>query len=560
MGITTFKTRQPVNVFKIGTTVNEIGRAREIIGIAVKYGFNDWVTKNGLAKFLVSKKRLARIEKYTKWERMRMAIEELGPTFIKFGQILADRPDVVPEELREELIKLQDEAVPMPDDVAIAEIEKNLGHPVTEIFKKFDPIHLASASVAQTYRATLLNGEEVCVKIQRPGIDKKINLDLNLMRYFATRSQRNNPEMEAINVTGVIEEFGRTINKELDFRHEAANVVRFMHNFKDDPDIYVPKVYKEYTTEKILVEEFIDGIKISEMGALLFSGSDPVDLAKNAVRLVFEQIFTHGFFHADPHPGNIFVKDGRVLAFIDYGMMGTLRPEHLQFLGKYVLGYLKRDAHEITEALLLLSGRRNFRRFKDLEFQIADMLAHYKYLSIDEMDFGKVMNESVDIIIRYGLKIPPSIYLLVKALITIERVAVNLYPEIDFAGEMQPYAIDLIRQQYNPKKLAEEVFEAIREYYKLVMELPSDLNEIIHKIKEGRFKTMIELKGFEPLVEQIDHASNRVSIAIVIAALIIGASIISQWQHTRWLGTIVFFLAGIFGFWLLLRLFRRNKF
>jgi ubiquinone biosynthesis protein len=398
------------------------------------------------------------------------------------------------------------------------------------------------------------------VKVQRPGIDKKINLDLNLMRYFAARSQRNNPEMEAINLMGVVEQFGRTINEELDFRHEAANVIRFSHCFQGDPDIYVPRVFQEFTTEKILVEEFIDGVKVSEMETLLSSGSDPVDLAKKGLRLVFDQIFIHGFFHADPHPGNIFIKDKHVIAFIDYGMMGTVRPEHLQFLGKYVLGYLNRDARELTEALLLLSGKRNFRRFKDLEFQISDMLAHYKYLSIDEMDFGKVMNESIDIIVRYGLRIPPGIYLLVKALITIERVAVTLYPEIDFAKEMQPYAIELISQQYNPKRLAEEIFESIREYYKLIMELPSDMNEIIHKIKEGRFKTMIDVKGFDPLVEQIDQASNRVSIAIVIASLIIGASIISQWQNTRWLGTVVFFLAGIFGFVLVIRLFRRNRF
>jgi ubiquinone biosynthesis protein len=319
-------------------------------------------------------------------------------------------------------------------------------------------------------------------------------------------------------------------------------------------------VFQEFTTKNILVEEFIDGVKVSEMESLLASGSDPVDLAKKAVRLVFEQIFTHGFFHADPHPGNIFIKDKHVIAFIDYGMMGTIRPEHLHFLGKYVLGYLKRDAHEVTEALLLLSGKRNFRRFKDLEFQISDMLAHYKYLSIDEMDFGKVMNESIDIIVGYGLRIPASIYLLVKSLITIERVAVTLYPDIDFAKEMKPYAIELIKQQYSPKRLAEEVFESIKEYYKLIMELPSDLNEIIHKIKEGRFKTMIEIKGFEPLTEQIDQASNRVSIAIVIASLIIGASIISQWPNTRWIGTIVFSLAGLFGFILLFKLFRRNKF
>jgi ubiquinone biosynthesis protein len=549
-----------VNVLKIGTTVSEIGRATEIIGIAVKYGFNDWVTKSGLAKLLVTKKRLARIDKYTRWERMRMAVEELGPTFIKFGQILADRPDVVPEELRVELKKLQDEAVPMPDDEAIAEIERNLGHPVSELFREFDNQRLASASVAQTYRATLLNGDPVCVKVQRPEIDKKINLDLVLMRYFAIRTQRTHPELEAINIIGVVEEFGRTINKELDFRNEAANVIRFGHDFAGDPDIYVPKVYQEFTTEKVLVEEFIEGIKVSEMEALFASGSDPVMLAKKGLRLVFEQIFVHGFFHADPHPGNIFIKDKQQISFIDYGMMGTVRPEHLQFLGKYVLGYLKRDAHQITEALLLLSGKRNFRRFKDLEFQISDLLAHYKYLSIEEMDFGKVMNESMDIIVRYGLRIPPGIYLLVKALITIERVAVTLYPEIDFAKEMQPYAIELIRQQYNPRHLAEEVFYSIKEYYKLLMELPSDLNEIIHKMKEGRFSTMIELKGFGPLEEHIDQASNRVSIAIVIAALIIGASIISRYPDTRWIGTIVFLLAGLFGFWLLLKLFRRNRF
>jgi ubiquinone biosynthesis protein len=489
-----------------------------------------------------------------------MAVEELGPTFIKFGQLLADRPDVVPEPLRTEFRKLQDEAVPMPDEIAIAEIERNLGHPVSEVFREFDTRRLASASVAQTYRATLLTGEDVCVKIQRPGIDKKINLDLNLMRYFAARTQRNNPEMETINLMGAVEEFARIIHQELNFRHEAANVIRFRHAFETDPDIYVPKIYREFTTEKILVEEFIEGVKVSELETLLSSGSDLVDLSKKAVRLVFEQIFTHGFFHADPHPGNIFIKDKHIIAFIDYGMMGTIRQEHLHFIGKYVIGYIRRDAHMITESLLLLSGKRNFRRFKDLEFEIAEMMAHYKYLSIDEMDFGKVMNESLDIIVGYGLRIPASIYLLVKALITIERVAYTLNPGIDFAKEMQPYAIELIKQQYNPKKLAEEVFESIKEYYKLIMELPSDLNEIIHKVKEGRFKTMIELTGFEPLVEQIDQASNRVSIAIVIAALIIGASIITQWQHTRWLGTIVFFFSGIFGFWLLLRLFRRNKF
>jgi ubiquinone biosynthesis protein len=548
-----------VKISGIGITVSELGRAREIIGVAVKYGFNDWVTKSGLGKFLVSRKHLAKIEQFNKWERMRMAIEELGPTFIKFGQILADRPDVVPEGLREELKKLQDEAVPMPDEETIAEIEKELNRPVDEVFREFDRTHLASASIAQTYRAVLLDGQEVCVKIRRTGIEKKILLDLNLMNFFSARAQKSNPDIEAINLVGVVHEFGKTITQELDFKNEATNLTRFRHDFENEPDIYVPAVYKEFTTERFLVEEFIHGTKVSEMGTLLSKNHDPEELARKCLKLVFMQIFRHGFFHADPHPGNIFIREGDVVSFIDYGMMGTLRPEHIQFLGQYVLGYVHRDAHEITEALLLLSGKRTFSRFRDLEFQLSEMLAHYKYLTIDEMDFGKVMNESVDIIVHYGLRIPPSIYLLVKSLITIERVAVGLYPKIDFAKEIQPFATELIRQQINPKRFARDVFEAIKEYYKLIMELPSELNEIIYKIKEGRFKTMIEVKGFEPLVDHIDIASNRVSIAIVLAALIIGASLLSQFPGTRWLGIVIFILAAFFGFWLVIKLFRKNR-
>jgi ubiquinone biosynthesis protein len=549
-----------VKFSRIGATVSELGRAREIIGIIVKYGFSEWVSTNGLGKYLVSRKRFAKIGRLSKWERIRMAVEELGPTFIKFGQILADRIDIVPDELRQELSKLQDKADPMPDDVAIREIETELQRPVSEVFRDFDRNHLASASIAQTYCAILLNGDKVCIKIERPGIDKKINLDLHLMDYFASRIQKNNPEMEAINIVGVVKEFGRIIKDELDFRHEAANIVRFKHNFEGHPDIYVPRIYSEYTTPKMLVEEFITGTKVSELEMLLASGCDTVALAKKGMKLVFEQLFIHGFFHADPHPGNIFIKEGDIIVFLDYGMMGTLRPEHLDFLGKYLLGYLHRDAHAITEALLLLSGKRTFSQFKDLEFQVSDMLAHYKYLTIKEINFGKVMNESVDIIVRFGLRIPPGIYLLIKSLITIERVAVTLNPDIDFANEMRPYAVELMKEQYNPKRIASEVFDSIKEYYRLLKEFPSEINEIIYKIKEGRFKTMIELKGFEPLTEHVDLASNRMSAAIIVAALIIGASIISQWDQTRMAGIIVFSLAGVLGFWLLIKLFRKNKF
>ena len=232
----------------------------------------------------------------------------------------------------------------------------------------------------------------------------------------------------------------------------------------------------------------------------------------------------------------------------------------MNVLGKYTLGYLERDAHKMTEALLLVSGKRHYTRSLELEHQINDLLAHYKYLSIDEMDFGKIMTESVDILVRYGLRMPAGIYLLAKALMAIERVAVVLNPGIDFASEMKPYATELISRQFDPRVIAREVFESLAEYYRLITELPSDLNEIISRIKEGRFKTQIEIKGFEPIIEHMDMVGNRLAIAVVLAALIIGASILSQWEQVRWIGTAVFCLAGIFGFWLLVKLLRRNKF
>ncbi len=549
-----------MKISSIGLAVHELGRAREIIGIVVKYGLSEWVTTSGFGKFFISKKRLHRIERYNQWERIRMAIEEMGPTFIKFGQILADRPDIIPVELQEELRKLQDEAQPMPDDLAIIEIEKELGRPLNELFRDFDRNRIASASIAQAYRAVLLNGEEVCIKIQRPGIDKKIELDLHLMNFFANRMQHNNPEMEAINLKGVVREFGKTIKKELDFRHEAGNVIRFGHCFENDPDIKVPRVYSHYTTRKILIEEWIQGIKVRDLETLLRSGNDPKIIAKKGARLVFDQIFTHGFFHADPHPGNIFVLENNVVSFIDFGMMGTLHPDHLRFLGKYLLGYLDRDAYNMTEALVLLSGKRNFNRFKDLEFRISDMLAHYKYMSIEEMDFSKILNESIDILVNFGLRIPSDIYLLIKSLMAIERVAVMLDPGIDFAHEMRPFAVDLIARQFSPKQISREIFDSLKEYYRLIKELPADLNEIIYDIKDGKFKTQIEVKGLEPLINHIDGASTRMAVAIVLAALIIGGSIISQFDQTRMLGAIVFGLAGILGFFLLITLFRRNKF
>ncbi len=548
-----------MNISQIGLAVHQIGRAREIIAILMKYGFSDFVIKSEFGKFLVTKKRLKIIESHSKNERIRMTIEALGPTFIKFGQILADRPDLIGEDLREELKKLQDDAHPLDDDIAVAEIKAQLTKPVEKVFKNLNPKHIASASIAQAYVGELITGEKVVLKVQRPGIEKTIKLDLSLMEIFARKVQKNHPDFQAINLVGVIQEFGKSINNELNFNHEAANVVRFSKIFENDPDIYVPKVFREYSTSKLLIEEFIDGIKVDDIEELKKNNIDPAVIAHHGVRLIFYQIFHAGFFHADPHSGNIFIyKDGRIV-FIDFGMMGSLRPYQLDFLGKYVLGYIQKDARRMTEALLLLSGKKYFAKLDELEFEISDMMKEYQYSSGKEINFGEVMNKSIDIIVNFSLSIPPSIYLLIKALITIEGVATMLNPSINFAKEMQPFAKDLLKRQFNPGRHAREFFRTVGNLGQLLHDLPLDISEILYKTKEGKLKIQLDHQGLDPAIKKMDQVSKRISIAIILAALIIGSSVISAWEHTRWVGTAVFIGGGIFGFWMLVKLLRKGK-
>lgn len=546
-----------MNISKIGLAVHQISRAREIISILMNYGFGEFVYKSGFGKHLVTRKRRAKIESISEYQRIRHAIEALGPTFVKFGQILADRPDLLKKEIRNELKKLQDDAHPLEDDIAVAEIEKQLKKPIDKVFKSFERKHLASASIAQAYKGVLHTGEKVAIKIQRPGIEHTIMLDLHLMHYFAEKIQKNNPDFQAIDVVGIVVEFGKSIKKELDFNNEAANMLRFAHNFKDNPLIHVPKVFMDYTNKYIIIEEFVEGAELHNIDEVKAQGNDPAEIAHRGVKLLFEQIFTYGFFHADPHPGNIFIQKPNIVVFIDFGMMGSLRPYHMDFLGKYGLGYLQRDPKKMTEAMLLLCNKKHYEQFDELEFEISDMMKHYQYLSFKEINFGEVMNKSIDIVINFNLKIPPTIYLLIKALITIQGVATLLNPKIDLAKEMEPYAKNLLKRQFSPKKLTKSIFATINDYFDLIKELPGNIAEILYKTKEGDLKMKLEIENLHNILGKFDKISKNVSSSIILASLIIGAAIISQLEHVKWVGHGIFVLAGIVGFWTLIKMWRK---
>lgn len=548
-----------------------ISRYREIIAVLVKYGFGDLLARARLDKYVdLGRKVLVRKEgkktaALSRWERMRMALEELGPTFVKAGQIMSSRPDLLPHELIVELEKLQDSVSPFSGEEAKRSVEQELGKPISDLFNEFMETPIASASIAQVHKAVLQGGEKVVVKVQRPRIEQIIEVDLEIMLHLATLMEKHLPGMDILNPVAIVKEFERTIRKEIDFTIEATHIERFGRNFRRVQTIHVPRVYRNYTTKKILTMEFIDGIKVSNIDALLRSGNDPKTIASRGTDLVLKQVFEHGFFHADPHAGNIMVLDNNTICFIDFGMMGRLLPKHGEYLGSIIVGIVDRDPKRITTTCLQLSDSRRMANIDQLEYQVGELVDQYSYLPLKDINMGQFLKEVIKLYVAYKLKMPPSLYLLAKALVSIEGVGRVLDPDFNMVEHTKPFAKKLLRARLSPRKLAKDSYLAAAEFSLLLRDLPSEIRDIIEQIKVGQLKIEFEHKGLEPLLRKGDQISNRIAFAIVLASLVIGSSLIvlagmpPKWKGIPIIGILGFLAAGIMGFWLLVSILRHGR-
>lgn len=493
-------------------------------------------------------------------ERLRLVIEDLGPTFIKFGQILADRPDIVSEKLRNELKKLQTMAEPIDHDLAMQLVEEELGGPLDKYFSEIDRTQcIGAASIGQVYKGKLLSGEDVVIKIQRPDIRGKIELDLQLLKYFARQLIIEYPGLTVIDIVGFVNEFGESLLLEMNYLNEAANIIRFSEMFKNISYCKIPKVYQELSTGKLLVMEYITGIPPDNPVELIKAGLDPKEVAVNGANILLRMIFKHGFFHADPHPGNLFIQPFNRIGIIDFGMAGSLKPSHMQFLAGFTLGLATTNARTITDALLLLSGKKFFAERDDLEFYVQDMLNRHGSLSYEKMNFSAILNESIKLILKYQLYIPATIYLLLKALATIENFGAKLDPNISLPALIKPYASELIMERYSPNNIAHEVFDTIRDYISLVRDFPSEVNEILFKLKQGKLIHEIHLSDEQIWTKSAKSIGGAISVAFLIGFMFTGSVVMSIWGKNPWLGDILFGLSALFGLWMLLRLFTRTK-
>ena len=553
-------------------TQKEIKRYATLFNVLVKYGFEDVLSHSPILKLVPNKylenhpdtkKNLS----FSKYERIRMVLEDLGPTYIKLGQIFSTREDMLPLELILELEKLQDH-VPMVKDFDVLKVvEENLGE---EKFKYFATIKLeplAAASLAQVHRAQLINGDEVILKIQRPNITEVIEADLMVMKQVAESLEKYSSQAQAFQPIRVIDSFEKSIKEELQFAKEIENTERFAANFKGNESIYVPEVYRDFSSDTIICMEYIDGIKVSNINSLKAVNINPKAVAKIGVDLYIEQILDFGFFHADPHPGNIFIlaETGQI-CFLDFGMMGTILPNERESINDLLLYFLSKDVKRIITLLEKIAIRTNIPDYKKLEQDLYELLDGVSNTAIQNIKLGDTLSQFKIVLYENQIIIPHYLYMLIRGIVLIEGVGLKLDPEFNITNNLEPYTAKIMRKRFSFKYLLKKNLKRIKEINELADTLPDDINTIIKKIKEGKLEVVHEHKGLQEFQLATSKAVNRLVFAVIIAALSIGSSLLVMAKMPPLingiplLGAIGFVLSALLGFYIVISIFRNDQF
>ena len=557
---------------RINRNLRSLKRYRQVLGILIKYGFGHIVEQLNIDYYLQLGKRIVslgtasrELERLTQGARLRLALEELGPTFIKLGQLLSTRPDVVPADALEELQKLQDHLPAVPTEQIMAQIHRELGYPVEELFKDFEDIPLATASIAQVHRGTLKNGEEIVCKIRRPGIEPIFSTDIDIMMGLAYLIEKHLPGGDLYDPVGVVKEFRRTIHRELDLSREGRMTERFVANFQDDQTVHIPKVFWEYTGQTVLTLEYVAGIKVSEIESLKAADLDLKVIAQNGADNFLKQVFIHGLFHADPHPGNIHVLPGNIICILDFGMVGRLDDDLKLELTELLLCVLHRDVDRLIRQLLYSGELHDESNLKNLKRDLTEFIDDYYDILLQDLKIGKLLFNFVEILTEYKIKFPSTLMLLSRALFVMEGMGKQLDPNFNMVEQLKPFAEKIIKDRYSPANLAKDAAQTLQSYQALGKSLPRDIKEFINRVNKDKFKIDLEHRGLEQLVNDLDKSTNRISFSMVIAALIIGSSLVMQIDKGPMLfgfpilGLLGYSVAGFLGFGLAIAILRSGR-
>jgi len=557
---------------RINRNIRSLKRYRQVLGILIKYGFGHIVEQLNIDYYIELGKRIVslgtasrELERLTQAARFRLALEELGPTFIKLGQLLSTRADIVTSDVLEELQKLQDHIPAVPTEQIMAQIHRELGYPVEEIFETFEDTPLATASIAQVHRATLKNGEQVVCKVRRPDIQSVIETDTDIMMGMAYLVEKHLPGGDMYDPIGLVKEFRRTIQRELDFSREGRTTERFAANFADDETVHIPKVFWDHSGQTVLTLEYVSGIKISQHKELKEAGLDLKIIARNGADNFLKQVFIHGLFHADPHPGNIHVLPGNIICIFDFGMAGRLDDELKLHLTELLLCVLHRDVDRLIMQLLYSGELHDESNLKNLKRDLTEFIDDYYDILLQDLKIGKLLIDFVEILTEYQIKFPSNLMLLSRALFVMEGMGKQLDPDFNMVEQLRPFAEQIIKDRYSPTTIAKETAQTLQSYHALGKSLPKDIKEFINRINHNKFKIDLEHRGFERLVNDLDKSTNRISFSMVIGALIIGSSLIMQIDKGPMLfgfpilGLLGYTVAGFLGFGLAIAILRSGR-
>ena len=555
----------------LGRTYRHLHRYRQILGVFFKYGFDDLIARLKIDQYIevglqMISRRPGTVQKHTRAERIRMAMEELGPTYVKLGQLLSTRTDLIPIHFIEEFSKLQEHVPPFSFREVKILLEKELRQPMDFVFSFFDEAPFASASIGQVHLAHDLEGERLAVKVQRPGIQRVIEADLEIMLHLAMLMERNVEEVALHRPVAIVEEFARALEKELDYSHEAANMERFARQFFGDPTVCIPKVYNDLSTDRVLTMEYIEGIRVTDFQRLEQESANKQLIVERGADLFLRQIFDHRFFHADPHPGNIRVMADNVICLLDFGMMGSVDRLNKQEFVELIYGVVRQDEVRTTQVLLRLTQWEEEPEPRLLERDVSDLMGQYLHRPLKKIEIGKLLQQLLELSARYHMRIPPDIFLMLKSLSTIEGIARMLHPDFDLVAQIAPFIQREKMARYQPRRLAEDLITLSSEIFHFANQFPQDVLEVTRLIKRQRFSIRFEHHGLENMIETHDRISNKLSFSIIIAALIIGSSIIiiaeipPLFYGISFIGIIIFIAAVIMGVWLLMAIIRRGRY
>lgn len=534
-----------------------VKRKAQIAKVLAKHGFGFLVEKIGLGRFVPFHWGILghpkRKERYSAPEHLRMAFEELGPTFIKLGQILSTRPDLLPEEYLEELSKLQDRIPPCPTEKIVRVIEEELKRPLGEVFSEFDPEPLASASIGQVHRATLRDGSRVVVKVQKPGVEEQIRRDLEIIEELVRSLSEHWELAQRWDLEGLYEEFAYTLRNELDYEREGRNAETFRRNFLNDESIYIPKVYWEHTTQRVLVLEELRGVKFTEPERIRSMGYDPKELAKKGAFIYMNMFFRDGFFHGDPHPGNFFVlKDGRI-GMVDFGMVGVLDDIARINLLQLLYGLTKNDMVLVMDALYDLGIRGDVKRENMLRKELEVLFSYYLMKPIGEMRLSHIVNEIFRLTYRYRINLPSDLFLLLKTIGMGEGLLMRLDPEFRMINAVRPYVTRSRRMFLSPKFLSKQAERNLTLLSKMFLQSPEKVKRLGSMLESGKIGFSIKYEGEKRIVSDLRRDINRLSISILTLAFIVSmALVISAYkpeffklEYFLWLmGTVVLLFFG----------------